>query len=195
MWYFSWILGVLLACSLGIINVLRLEAQEALAKENEVVDPLTRLLSKETMLQRLREKVDNSKRNGLPFSVVFLSLRDFRSLYAVPDHELDTTLLKVVDKMKQDIRIGVDLASRVSNEEFVLALPGAQMDRAQKIAEKIKDDIKESVKTPSNIAVDVKVGVAEYSRYLDSFQQDNLVGVEEAEALLNVAIGKCFADG
>ncbi|MEE9339309.1 MAG: cytochrome bd-I oxidase subunit CydX, partial [Methylococcaceae bacterium] len=29
MWYFSWILGVLLACSLGIINVLRLEAQEA----------------------------------------------------------------------------------------------------------------------------------------------------------------------
>ncbi|MGZ5027858.1 MAG: cytochrome bd-I oxidase subunit CydX, partial [Methylobacter sp.] len=24
MWYFTWILGVLLACSLGIINVLRL---------------------------------------------------------------------------------------------------------------------------------------------------------------------------
>ncbi|MEQ1529225.1 MAG: cytochrome bd-I oxidase subunit CydX, partial [Methylococcales bacterium] len=33
MWYFSWILGLLLACSLGIINVLRLEAQDALEKE------------------------------------------------------------------------------------------------------------------------------------------------------------------
>ncbi|WP_407314953.1 cytochrome bd-I oxidase subunit CydX [Pseudomonas sp. nanlin1] len=29
MWYFAWILGVLLACSLGIINVLWLEAVEA----------------------------------------------------------------------------------------------------------------------------------------------------------------------
>ncbi len=27
MWYFTWILGVLLACSLGIINALWLEAQ------------------------------------------------------------------------------------------------------------------------------------------------------------------------
>lgn len=27
MWYFTWILGVLLACSFGIINALWLEAQ------------------------------------------------------------------------------------------------------------------------------------------------------------------------
>lgn len=26
MWYFAWILGILLACSAGIINVLRLES-------------------------------------------------------------------------------------------------------------------------------------------------------------------------
>ncbi|WPO97832.1 cytochrome bd-I oxidase subunit CydX [Pseudomonas sp. HR96] len=30
MWYFAWILGVLLACSLGIINALWLEASGAL---------------------------------------------------------------------------------------------------------------------------------------------------------------------
>jgi cytochrome bd-I ubiquinol oxidase subunit X len=26
MWYFAWVLGILLACSVGIINVLRMEA-------------------------------------------------------------------------------------------------------------------------------------------------------------------------
>lgn len=26
MWYFTWILGILLACSVGIINVLRMES-------------------------------------------------------------------------------------------------------------------------------------------------------------------------
>ncbi len=35
MWYFTWILGVLLAVAFGIINALWLESEEYLAKENE----------------------------------------------------------------------------------------------------------------------------------------------------------------
>ena len=34
MWYFAWILGVLLACSFGIINALWLEASDSDAMEN-----------------------------------------------------------------------------------------------------------------------------------------------------------------
>jgi len=30
MWYFAWILGVLLACAFGVINVMWLEATESL---------------------------------------------------------------------------------------------------------------------------------------------------------------------
>ncbi len=33
MWYFTWILGVLLACSLGIINALWLETTQNLDSE------------------------------------------------------------------------------------------------------------------------------------------------------------------
>lgn len=40
MWYFTWILGVLLACSFGIINGLWLEQTEAneLAAEKETLE-------------------------------------------------------------------------------------------------------------------------------------------------------------
>ncbi len=34
MWYFTWILGVLLACSCGIINVLWLEHEHILEPDN-----------------------------------------------------------------------------------------------------------------------------------------------------------------
>ncbi|MGI3746680.1 MAG: cytochrome bd-I oxidase subunit CydX [Janthinobacterium lividum] len=34
MWYFAWILGVLLACSFGIINALWLESSDAAALES-----------------------------------------------------------------------------------------------------------------------------------------------------------------
>ncbi len=37
MWYFSWILGVLLACSFGIINVMWYEFQAG-GFENEIKD-------------------------------------------------------------------------------------------------------------------------------------------------------------
>ena len=74
MWYFTWILGLLLACSLGIINVLRLEAQEAWAKEHVSLDPLTQLMTKDSMLVRLKEKVENSRLNGFPFSILTINL-------------------------------------------------------------------------------------------------------------------------
>ena len=35
MWYFAWILGVLLACAFGIINVMWMEAEEMLGAEKD----------------------------------------------------------------------------------------------------------------------------------------------------------------
>jgi cyd operon protein YbgT len=35
MWYFSWILGVLLACAFGIINVMWMETEEMLGSEED----------------------------------------------------------------------------------------------------------------------------------------------------------------
>lgn len=187
MWYFSWILGVLLACSLGIINVLRLEAQLALVKENEVLDPLTRLLCRDSMMTRIAEKVDNSRRSGLPFSLLYLSLRDFKVKHALLDHEMDTTLLRVVETMKKDIRIGVDIAARVGEEAFLLALPGASQDRAERIAHKLQSDIQAQVKTPGDIAVEARVSVVEYSDHAGQFRADGLNTAEEAEKLLTIA--------
>ena len=92
MWYFTWILGLLLACSLGIINVLRLEAQEAWDREHIALDPLTHLMTKDTMIGRLKEKVENSKRNGFPFSVLLISLSDFTHKNKVATYEMDAIL-------------------------------------------------------------------------------------------------------
>ena len=33
MWYFAWILGVLLACAVGVINVLWLESLQSLGED------------------------------------------------------------------------------------------------------------------------------------------------------------------
>jgi len=39
MWYFTWILGVLLACAAGIINVMWLESTSVLGAEEDESKP------------------------------------------------------------------------------------------------------------------------------------------------------------
>ena len=192
MWYFSWILGVLLACSLGIINVLRLETLEALDKENVAVDPLTHLLARESVLERLKETVDNSKRNGMPFALLYLSLTHFKKKHQLPEHEMDTTILKVVASIKNDIRDDLDIAARVEEDDFLLVLPGASLDRAEIIAGRIKENIFANVKTPGDISVEIGVGVAEYTQQTGFFSEQFFTGADEVEALLNIAVEKCY---
>jgi cyd operon protein YbgT len=191
MWYFTWILGLLLACSLGIINVLRLEAQEALAKETTALDPLTQLLTKNSILQRLREKIENSKRNGSPFSLVFISLKPFQKQQNLPEHELEAVLRDVVEVLKKDIRIGLDLAARFDEACFLLTLTGAPLVKAEQVANTIKHDVLTSIKTADNIAVIVESGAAEYSVHAAEFGMNVQSLEQEVQALIKVAQKNC----
>ena len=186
MWYFTWILGLLLACSLGIMNVLRLEAQETWDREHIPLDPLTRLMTKDTMLGRLKEKVENSKRNGFPFSLLVISLKDFKSQHNLPAYEMDAILHSVVDCFKEDIRAGVDIAARMNEQDFLIAMPGSPLKKAEEIAAHIKNKILDRVKTSGGLVVEVAAGVAEYSVYTKKLATT----VDEVDELIRVATEK-----
>lgn len=190
MWYFTWILGVLLACSLGIINVLRLEAQETWDKEHIPLDPLTQLITKETMRVRLKEKIENSKRNGFPFSVLFISLKNFKAKNNLSEFEMDAVLRNVADCFQEDIRPGVDIAARMGDQDFLIALPGSPLKKAEQVAAQIKHEITACVKAP-HLVVDVGTGVAEYSSPTDP---DELSATtNEVDELIRIAAEKSNA--
>ena len=182
MWYFTWILGLLLACSLGIINVLRLEAQETWDKEHIPLDPLTQLMTKDTMLGRLKEKVENSKRNGFPFSILFISLKDFKARNNLPAFEMDAILRSVADCFKEDIRAGVDIAARMDEQDFLIAMPGSPLKKAERLAAQIKNGISERVKAPG-LVVEAVIGVAEYSDFTENFATT----AHEVDELIRIA--------
>ena len=185
MWYFTWILGLLLACSLGIINVLRLEAQETWDREHIPLDPLTQLMTRDTMLGRLKEKVENSKLNGFPFSILFISLKDFKTRNNLPAYEMDAILRGVADCFKEDIRAGVDIAARMGEQDFLIAMPGSPLKKAEEIAAQVKNEISERVKAPG-LVVEVSTGVAEYSAYTGKFATT----AHEVDALIRIATVK-----
>ncbi len=186
MWYFSWILGLLLACSLGVISLLWLEAQQAWAREHMAVDPLTQLPCQEEMQKRLREKIANSKRSGAPFAVLYISLTEFRKQHNLIYNEMDTILRGVAETFGNSLRDGVDLSSRFAPEVFLIVLPGARLNGAEEIARKIQLEIASQVKTADNLPVQVQIGVAEYSLH-DGGEVDDAALQEEVRALLRKA--------
>jgi len=163
MWYFTWILGLLLACSLGIINVLRLEAQESLAKDSLALDPLTHLLTKPAIWQRMREKVDNSRRNRAPFSLLFLSTAEFVQKNALSVHEHNAVLWDVVAVLKKNLREGLDLAARFDQDSFLVVLTGVSLPKAQALARTIALAIETTIQTSENQTISVRSGVVEYT--------------------------------
>jgi len=186
MWYFSWILGLLLACSLGIITLLWLEAQQAWAREHMAVDPLTQLPCQEEMQKRLQEKIANSRRNGAPFSVLYISLESFRKQHNLIYNEMDTILRGVAETFNNHLRNGVDISSRFAPEVFLIVLPGARMRDAENTARRIQQEIARQLRTADNLPVQVQIGVAEYSLQ-DADEVDDTALQEEVRALLRRA--------
>jgi cyd operon protein YbgT len=192
MWYFTWILGLLLACSLGIINVLRLEAQEAWDKEHIPVDPVTQLLTKDYMLTRLKEKVENSKRNGFPFSILTLNLSGFFKRNHFVDYEIETTLRNVVAYLKGELRSGIDIAAQMDNDTILIVMPGVPLKKAEFLANLYQTDISNAVKAPHDLTVEIAVGVAEYSG-ITELKNYQLTTADEVNTLINTATRNFFS--
>jgi len=182
---------------LGIINVLRLEAQEVLDKENTSLDPLTKILDKNAFMERLRQKIENSRRNGLPFALIFISLAPVRQAHAqLSQSDMDSIMWGVVNSFQQDIRQEVDITARFGYDEFAIVLPGASEKMAQETAEKIRANIKQNVTIVENVQVETTVAVSEYPKQILAMggANININIMEEVEDLIMFTCSKLVSD-
>jgi cyd operon protein YbgT len=186
MWYFTWILGVLLACAFGIINVLWLEAQEALDQESIILDPLTRLPTRVRFLEVLENRIGDYKTDQIPFSMMFISMDAFRSLSEQEDNDVvNNMVMSIAEVIKKNIRLPHDFISRYDAATFTVILPGATATIAKTIAERICENTVEQTSIPTTESI-ISIGVAEYPALIgdnidDSVQEQVTTLLEETD--------------
>ncbi len=186
MWYFTWILGVLLASSFGIINVLWLEAQEAMDQESIILDPLTRLPTRVRFLEKLESHIDEYKASQIPFSVMFISMDAFRSLSQQEDNELvNNMVMTIAEVIKKNIRLPHDFIARYDAATFTVILPGATTSIDKTIAERICKNAVEQTNVPTSDSI-ISIGVAEYPALIaenidDSIQEQVTTLLKETD--------------
>lgn len=127
-------------------------------------DALTGLLNYGHFTELLEQEVERSKRSGLPLGLVMVDLDHFKQVNDRWGHEVgNQVLIQVADILRKGVR-RIDTVCRYGGEEMVLVLPGTQLPKAIRAAERIRACIEQAVVPHGDLElrVSASLGVAVY---------------------------------
>jgi diguanylate cyclase (GGDEF)-like protein/PAS domain S-box-containing protein len=102
--------------------------------EDSIRDPLTRLYNRRFLEDTLRRELLRARRIGASLSVIMLDLDKFKRINDEYGHDIgDQVLIMLAHQLGQVVR-EEDIVYRYGGEEFVIVLPGANLDVAKERA-------------------------------------------------------------
>ena len=107
------------------------------AERRAQTDPLTGVLNRRSLIERLDAACIRARARGLPISVLFIDLDHFKQINDSYGHAAgDTCLAAIIAPIQAELRSS-DVIGRYGGEEFVVILSGADGAAAHPIAERI----------------------------------------------------------
>jgi diguanylate cyclase (GGDEF)-like protein len=107
------------------------------AERRAQTDPLTGVLNRRSLIERLDAACVRARARGLPISVLFLDLDHFKQINDTFGHAAgDACLAGIIPPIQAELRQS-DVIGRYGGEEFVVILYGADAAAAYPIAERI----------------------------------------------------------
>jgi diguanylate cyclase (GGDEF)-like protein len=100
-----------------------------------VIDPLTGMLNRKALVQRVDELAQQSLITKQPIGLIVGDIDHFKSINDSHGHAVGDAVLKdVAYQLRKTLR-AFDLSYRTGGEEFLVLLPGADLDAATDLAE------------------------------------------------------------
>jgi len=101
-------------------------------------DDLTAVWNHRIIIERLRQEVDRSRREGTALSVILVDLDHFKNVNDTFGHPAGDLVLKEVASIFQHSVRSYDWVGRYGGEEFLLILPGSGFAGARLRAEQLR---------------------------------------------------------
>jgi diguanylate cyclase (GGDEF)-like protein len=132
-------------------------------RNDAVIDQLTGMLNRNALKVRVQELTQQSAITGEPIGLIVGDLDHFKDINDTHGHSVgDAVLREVAYLMRKQLR-AFDLAYRLGGEEFLILLPGSDLDHAEDLAERLRARVGvESV--AGGVAVTMSFGVAASAR-------------------------------
>jgi diguanylate cyclase (GGDEF)-like protein len=140
-----------------------LDAAFALQRErlSAVTDPLTRILNRRGLEERLERELAVARDRRMPLSLLVIDCDDFKEINDRAGHEFGDALLReVADVLARALPDGAE-AARLGGDEFVVMIPGAGADSAEALAAQIRTVLAEGL-TDAGFPLRISAGVSTY---------------------------------
>ena len=134
-------IGLVLATAILSTALMRSDFEH---RTKAVVDPLTGMLNRKALESRMVELRQQSEVAPAPISLVVIDIDHFKRVNDSIGHAGgDRVLQEVAYLIRKDLR-AYDLAYRLGGEEFVVVLPGADLETSRGMAERLRETIEEA---------------------------------------------------
>ncbi|MEW5976625.1 MAG: diguanylate cyclase [Acidobacteriota bacterium] len=157
-------------------------------------DPLTGLLNRTSIVDVLKSEVSRGRRQNSRLGVILADLDYFKSINDTHGHLAgDKVLREAASTLKSAVR-PYDSVGRFGGEEFVIVLPGCNLEGSAVVAERLRARMTESVIQigESSIRVTASLGVAATNNTANLDTQTLLAVADEALYAAKNAGRNCF---
>ena len=149
-------------------------------RSEAVIDPLTGMLNRNSLKDRTFELGQMSLRTGQPVGLIVGDLDHFKEVNDGHGHATGDAVLQDVAYMLRKQLRAFDLAYRIGGEEFLVLLPGANLEQTAAMAERLRRGI-EADTVGGGLRVTMSFGVSASARAA-AFDYQSVC--EEADAAL-----------
>ena len=137
-----------------------------------ITDPLTGLLNRRYLEERLAEEVERSKRHRFSMSFLMIDIDNFKEYNDRFGHQAGDRALELTAQCLKSALRSADVAARYGGEEFCVLLPQTSAAEALVIAERIRRRV-ETTPFPHGVeqqggAVTVSIGVSAFGPRLET---------------------------
>jgi diguanylate cyclase (GGDEF)-like protein len=137
-------------------------------RSDAVIDQLTGMLNRKALSARTNELAQQSLVTGEPIGVIVGDLDHFKSINDSHGHATgDVALKEVAYLLRKQLR-AFDLAYRLGGEEFVILLPGSDLERSAELAERLREGVSaEPVAAGVHVTMSFGVGASQHGAAFD----------------------------
>ena len=137
-----------------------------------ITDPLTGLLNRRYLEERLTDELSRSQRYNYPMSCLMIDIDDFKTYNDRNGHQAGDMALKITAHALKAALRGADVACRYGGEEFCILLPQTSLSEAGVIAERIRQTVSEREyrfgKSQPLGMVSVSIGISTFAKHIDT---------------------------
>ncbi|HEX3909192.1 MAG TPA: diguanylate cyclase [Solirubrobacteraceae bacterium] len=148
-----------LALLVGVVSIVwALQAAELHHRDEAIIDPLTGLLNRHALIPRFAELSHQARLTRQPVCLLLCDIDNFKAINDEHGHGRgDAVLCDTAYALRKRLH-SFELVYRLGGEEFLVVLPGADVEVGREVAERLRHAVEHAC--PAGVATTVSIGVS-----------------------------------